>query len=98
MLAYPRLPCRVYLCAREWENPLTGQVLDISDSSIPGSSSSSIPGSSGTGSSNGASRGGGGGIVKGPNLVQLHADGAASLADGSRLEGVDVVMYCTGYE
>lgn len=67
-------PCRVFLCAREWENPLTGEALDISD----GSSTSSV--------------------IKAANLVALHADGAASLADGSRIEGVDVVMFCTGYE
>ncbi|KAL4445839.1 hypothetical protein ABPG77_009038 [Micractinium sp. CCAP 211/92] len=65
---------QVFLCAREWENPLTGEALDISD----GSSSSSV--------------------IKAANLVALHADGAASLADGSRIEGVDVVMFCTGYE
>lgn len=81
---HPHTPCRVFLCAREWENPLTGEALNISDSSLPGSSK---PGG-----------GGGSGVVKAANLVALHADGAASLADGSRIEGVDVVMFCTGYE
>lgn len=71
------LPCRVYLCARVWENPLTGEVLDVSTS-----------GSSASGSR----------IVKAANVVELHADGCATLADGTRLPGVDTVMYCTGYD
>ncbi|KAL4425758.1 hypothetical protein ABPG75_009774 [Micractinium tetrahymenae] len=79
---------QVLLCAREWENPLTGEVLDITDSSLPGSSKASNS-ANGTASS---------GVTKAANLAALHADGAASLADGSRIEGVDVVMFCTGYE
>ena len=79
-LACPALLCRVYLCARVWENPLTGEVLDISTS---GASSSS---------------GSGSGVVKAANLVKLHADGCATLADGTRLPGLDAVMYCTGYD
>jgi hypothetical protein len=37
-------------------------------------------------------------IVKAANVVELHADGCATLADGTRLPGVDTVMYCTGYD
>ena len=64
----------MYLCARVWENPLTGEVLDVSAS------------------------GGSGSVVKAANLVELHADGSATLADGTCLPGVDTVMYCTGYD
>jgi hypothetical protein len=46
-----------------------------------------------TGSSASSSR-----IVKAANLVELHDDGYATLADGTRLPGVDTVMYCTGYD
>lgn len=79
----------MYLCAREWANPLTGEVLDISDGSLPGSRTAS-------GTADGSS--GGGGVIKAANLAALHADGAAILADGSRVEDVHAVMFCTGYE
>jgi NAD(P)-dependent dehydrogenase (short-subunit alcohol dehydrogenase family) len=75
----------VYLCAAGWENPLTGRAVDrdAGDVSFGGKAAGSA---------------GGCPIVKAASLAELHADGSASLADGSRIPGVDVVMYCTGYE
>ncbi|KAI3437777.1 hypothetical protein D9Q98_000224 [Chlorella vulgaris] len=84
---------QVYLCARVWENPLTGQVLQMDDSSILKRRQ------------NGGGNGGDGGpaaaqgceVTKAPNIQQLHADGSVSLVDGSHITGVDVVLFCTGF-
>lgn len=89
-----------------WENPLTGEVLDITSRVIQGSaaSSSSAAGHAAsrraTGSDGGEAPGAvqalPAGITKAATLQELRADGSVTLADGSRIEDVDVVMYCTG--
>ena len=73
----------VYLCARDWRNPLTGEPLAGPDEA--GGPPASIPGVSHPS------------VVRCPNLAELRGDRSAVLEGGAALAGVDAVMYCTGY-
>jgi Flavin-binding monooxygenase-like len=73
----------VYLSAREWEDPNTGEAPDGSGSITPSSSSSSSCSSSS--------------IIKVRNIEKLSADGSVVFEGGRLVENVDVVMYATGY-
>ena len=82
----------VCLCARVWENPLTGEVVDAASPAI--SSHAALAGAAAAPA--GAAATLAGGILKAANLAALHADGSVTLEDGGRIEGVGTVMYCTG--
>lgn len=75
----------VYLCARDWQNPLTGEPLQGPDGIGGGGPPASIPGVSHPS------------VVRCPNLAALRGDGSVVLEGGTTLACVDAVMYCTGY-
>lgn len=82
----------MYLCARVWENPLTGEIVSPASAATVQGFASAEAGSAPPGMVAAMPAG----IHKAANLAALHADGAVTLEDGTRVEGVDTVMYCTG--
>lgn len=93
---------RVILCARVWENPLTGEVVDASSRTLASAASPTAAAAAGKGGNTAGGVPAGAvaalpaGIRKAANLAELHADGSVTLEDGTRIADVDCVMYCTG--
>lgn len=94
---------RVILCARVWENPLTGEVVDAGSRTLASASSPAAAAAAegkGGGSAGGVPAGAvaalPAGIRKAANLAELHADGSVTLEDGTRIADIDCIMYCTG--
>lgn len=77
----------VYLSARVWEDASTREAPD--DGTLSGGLGRSS-------SEGGAAAAATGRVVKVLDLQELGADGSVTFQGGCRVEGVDVVMYCTG--